>query len=186
VSAADVGPRVVELARLNAQRYQADNIEFKLLTRGEKLPYEPGFDLITCNSVLEYVLPEELPQVMQELDRVLKPGGLLLVLGTSNRLSPREVHSRRWLSNYLPRPVDRLLGFRQRGIFPWAVRGQLAGYRDVVAADRGEKYFDLRKRLGDPAAKLTALYALAKLGSVFGLSAGEVTPSFLQVLQKPG
>jgi SAM-dependent methyltransferase len=185
VSAADVGPRVVELARLNAQRYRAENIEFKLLTQGEKLPYDGGFDLVTCNSVLEYIQPEELPGVLQELDRVLRPGGLLLVLGTSNRLSPREVHSRRWLSNYIPRPVDRLLGHRQRGIFPWAVRKNLRFYRDLVAADRGAKYFELRKRLGDSPAKLAVLHVLAKLGGLFGLSVGEVTPSFLQVLRKP-
>ncbi len=185
VSAADVGPKVVELARLNAKRYRAENIEFQLLMRGDPLPYGTGFDLITCNSVLEYISPDDLPGVLQEIDRVLKPGGLLLVLGTSNRLSPKEVHSKRWLSNYIPRPLDRFLGRRQRGIFPWAVRAHLHGYRNLVAADGGERYFALRRKLGDTPAKLAALHALAKLGGLFGLSAGEVTPSFLQVLQKP-
>ena len=185
VSAADVGPRMVELARLNAKRYRAETIEFRLLTPGDKLPYGTNFDLITCNSVLEYVKPDELPAVLRELDRVLNPGGLLLVLGTSNRLAPREVHSKRWLSNYIPRAADRILGWRQRGIFPWSVRAHLVGYRDLVAADGGETYFDLRKKLGDSSAKLAALRVLARIGHLFGLSPGEVTPSFLQVLRKP-
>ena len=176
VSAADVGPRVLELARLNAKRYRAENIDFRLLVPGDPLPYGTNFDLVTCNSVLEYVKPEELGAVLRELDRVLKPGGLLLILGTSNRLAPREVHSKRWLSNYLPRSLDRVFGWRQRGIFPWSVTTHLGGYRDVIAADVGDKYFGLRRRLGDLPAKLAVLHILAKLGGVFGLSAGEVTP----------
>jgi SAM-dependent methyltransferase len=76
-----------------------------------------------CNSVLEYVRPDQLAAIVGELRRVLKPGGRLLVTGTSSRLSPKEVHSGRWLVNYLPRRIDSWLGrCRQRGLDPFRLR----------------------------------------------------------------
>jgi hypothetical protein len=99
-------------------------------------------------------------------------------------LAPREVHSRGWLANYIPKKWDRLFGHRQRGIFPWKVTGRVIGYVDLVRQDR-EKYFDVRSRIGDSFAKITALRMIAAAGSLFGLSCGAVTPSFFLALRKP-
>ena len=73
------------------------------------------FHLIVCNSVLEYVQPGSLSAVQNELVRLLGPGGLVLVLSTSNRLWPKEVHSGKWLSNYVPKCLDCLLGAAAKG-----------------------------------------------------------------------
>ena len=71
-----------------------------------RMPFADGqFRLIVCNSVLEYVEPADLRRVQQDLVRVLEPGGVLLVMGTSNRLWPREVHSRRWFPYRSPLPL---------------------------------------------------------------------------------
>ncbi|MEL7256828.1 MAG: bifunctional 2-polyprenyl-6-hydroxyphenol methylase/3-demethylubiquinol 3-O-methyltransferase UbiG [Pseudomonadota bacterium] len=51
--------------------------------KGEALPYKPAsFDAVVCVDVLEHV--EDLPQVIQEVARVLRPGGVFL-FDTINR-----------------------------------------------------------------------------------------------------
>jgi hypothetical protein len=129
------------------------------------------------------VSPQHLPSLIREIDRVLIVGGVLLVLGTSNRLAPREVHSRGWLSNYIPRRWDRVLQPRQRGIFPWQITKRLTGYVDLVANDR-RRYFKVREKTGDSPKKIVVLKMIAVAGRLLGLSSGAVTPSFFLALKK--
>jgi SAM-dependent methyltransferase len=190
VTAVDIDPGAVALARANADRHGARDIELMLLGQGAAaLPFASGgFDLVTCNSVLEYVAPALLGRVVDELDRVLRPGGTILVIGTSNRLAPCEVHSRRWLVNFLPRWVDGVAGdgaSRQRGLWPWTIRRSLPGYRDLVLADRGAAYLRARRAIGTAPAKLALLRAAAPAARLFGWSVGMLTPSIFLALGKP-
>jgi SAM-dependent methyltransferase len=185
VTAVDVDKRYVAIAERNAARYGEEKIQFRCVPAAAALPFPAGsFDFVTCASVLEYVRPEHLPALISEIDRVLIAGGTLLVLGTSNRLAPREVHSRAWLSNYIPRRWDRLLQPRQRGIFPWQITRMLTGYADLVANDR-KRYLKVREIIGDSPEKILALRMIAVAGRLFGLSCGAVTPSFFLALKKP-
>ncbi len=182
----DCDPRCPPVARANAARYGKHDIEFSCIPAGAALPLPSAhFDFVTCHSVLEYVDPAHLWRTLSEIDRVLAPGGVLLVLATSNRLFPVEVHSRGWLSNYLPRSFDGLLGCRQRGIFPWEVTKPLKNYVDLMRADRGQAYFAARRSAGDGTAKILAARMLAVGGRLCGLSCGAVTPSFSLALRKP-
>ena len=142
VTAVDINNELMTVAELNARRYGARTIKFELITEEGQLPFSNAtFDLVTCASVLEYVEPGRLKVRLRELDRVLKPGGHLLVMGTSNRLAPQEVHSRRWLINYVPRCADQAIGLRnplQRGIWPWSITDLFPLYRDLVLEDRGK------------------------------------------------
>jgi len=64
------------------------------------LPFaDETFDLCVANSVLEYIY-EDRAAYVQELWRVLRPGGVLYVGDTSNGLYPCELHSGRLLINY--------------------------------------------------------------------------------------
>jgi ubiquinone/menaquinone biosynthesis C-methylase UbiE len=184
VTAVDADERYVAIAERNAARYAEERIEFRWVQAGGQLPFpDSSFEFVTCASVLEYVRPQHLRLLIREIDRVLMTGGVLLVLGTSNRLAPREVHSRRWLSNYIPEGLDRVSHRRQRGIFPWQITRRLTGYVDLVAADR-EKYFKVREKTGDSPAKVVALKVISFAGGLFGLSCGAVTPSFFLALKK--
>ena len=185
VTAVDVDKRFVAIAERNAARYGEEKIQFRRVPAGAALPFPDGsFDFVTCASVLEYVSAQHLPELIREIDRVLFAGGVVLVLGTSNRLAPREVHSRAWLSNYVPRTWDKVLPPRQRGIFPWQITKVLPGYADLVASDR-RRYFKVRKQTGDSPEKILALRMIATVGRLLGLSCGAVTPSFFLALRKP-
>lgn len=155
VTAVDVSAAYLEVARLNANRYGSSGITFQQLHEGEPLPFaDRSFDVLTCNSVLEYVRPDLLAGVQRELHRVLRPGGLLLVFGTSNRLSPVEAHSNAWFSNYIPRAFDRLTHRpRERGVWPWTLRhGFGAGYENLFSGRAGRQQFtELKRSMGSNA-----------------------------------
>ena len=97
VSGIDISVDLVELARLNARRFGHTGIDFHHVADSRRLHWPDGaFDLVLRNSVLEYIGVEELSAVQREIDRLLKPGGLILVTASSNRLWPFEVRSGRW------------------------------------------------------------------------------------------
>ena len=181
VTGVDVNPDYVGLARLNAACYrQPQGPEFMHVPDTTRLPFDDAqFDLITCNSVLEYVPHALLGPVQREIDRVLKPGGTILVLGTSNRLWPQEVHSRRWFVTYLPRFVDALARRDiQRGVFPWQIRfGFGPSYADADLQDAGAGYLEARRKMGMSGARRALLGAAMRVLAPLRLSVGLLTPS---------
>ncbi|NRR28915.1 class I SAM-dependent methyltransferase [Oxalobacteraceae bacterium] len=184
VNATDISEEWVSLARLNAERYDIDNIEFAHVADSRRLPFaDRQFDLIACNSVLEYVNEDEIAAVQRELDRVLAPGGMILLTGTSNRLWPQEAHSGRWLVNYLPRLLDRLWGKSlQRGMWPWAARhGFGPHYRNLDTAAPDNFFARSRQRMGIPARQLQPLLWLARL---LGVGPGMLAHNLSCLLQK--
>lgn len=192
VTAIDVNADYVNLAKANAARYGlADRIDFFHVVDSTHLSFpDARFRYITCNSVLEYVPPSLLPAVQQEIHRLLQPEGRLIILGTSNRLWPREIHSRRWLTNYLPRWLDRLLfpaGAPERGLFPWEIVNnfnRMGRYINRDARDGGAIYVGARAHMGMGGAKLRLLRVTNRLLSGIGLSVGLITPSIALILDK--
>lgn len=186
VSATDISAEWVSLARLNAERYGIDNIDFRHVPDSRQLPFADGqFQLVACNSVLEYVAPEQIAAVQRELDRVLAPGGMILLTGTSNRLWPQEAHSGLWLVNYLPRWLDRLWGKPlQRGMWPWrAVHGFGPGYVNLDTAAPDNFFARSRLSMGAPKAKLKPLLWVARR---LGVGPGLLAHNISCLLQKPG
>jgi SAM-dependent methyltransferase len=189
VTAADISPDYLNLAAWNAQRYSvADRIIFQLLHSGEPLPFPTdSFDVVTCNSVLEYVRPDLLPSVQRELSRVLKPGGLLLVFSTSNRLYPVEVHSGKWFTNYTPRALDRLLRRPlERGVSPWKLpRGFGPGYDDLLSGSAGaRRYIEFKRMLGLKGWRLAALRILSAASALSPVSIPLLLPHATVLLRK--
>lgn len=187
VCAVDIAADWVKLAQLNAERYGMDGIDFVHVPDSCRLPFADGqFRLIACNSVLEYVAAGQQGAVQRELDRVLAPGGAILLTGTSNRLWPREAHTGRWLVNYLPRACDRLWGKPlQRGVWPWTARhGFGPHYRNLDTADPANYFARSRRSMGTPSHLLAPLlWTAATLGVGPGLLAQHI--SCLLVKQPP-
>lgn len=190
VQGVDVAAEYIELARANAARYGREDIAFLHVPDTRQLPFEDGcFDLIACNSVLEYVHPDQLAEIQRELDRVLKPGGLILVTGTSSRLWPRETHSQRWFTNYLPRFIDPWIAGATgltRGVSPWAIRyGFGPGYRNLDQEDGGQAFIKARAAMKpryDTAAHRTIAWIAARIGVGPGLLMNNISC----VLRKAG
>lgn len=191
VTALDVNEEIVQLARANVARYQlADTVRLLHTPDSSNLPFNDGaFDLVCCNSVLEYVPCAELPAVMAEIDRLLKPGAIILVTGTSSRLWPREVHSGRWGVNWLPRGLDRILGSTayQRGIWPKVVRyGFGTSYENMDRTDHGVAWLEARRRTGSSSTKWLCLRLFNNIARMLGTSAGLLTPNIAVRLRKLG
>lgn len=185
VQAVEVDAGMARLARANAARYGLSRIAVRHVPDTRTLPFPNGhFDLVTCNSVLEYVDPQHLPQIISELARVLRPSGRLFVTGTASRLAPRELHSKRWLVNYLPRSLDRWFGRSfQRGLDPFLLRRLTAG---VFAEDPpGIAARDwLRGRIAVHGRASPAMRLVSALAPILGLGPGWLTPWISVLLRK--
>lgn len=187
VEGVDVAPKAVRLGRFNAARYGCQGrVTLRCLEDTRRLPFpDASFDVVICNSVLEYVPRELRPPVFRELDRVLRPGGVIFILGTSSRLWPREVHSRRWFANYVPYALERILGRRlvpQRGMWPGEIKRAWKGYSNLMR--RGGGYFTAKARCGSSRKALFMLRLVHWLVRWTGWTAGELTPSINVVLRK--
>lgn len=188
VSAIDVDDEYVTLARYNAKRYGADNIDFRCIPDTRTLPYpDAHFDLINCNSVLEYVAYNHLKDVQKELNRILKPGGKILISGTSSRLWPKEVHSGKWFTNYMPRQLIRAMDTNrapQQGVTPWSIRyGFGPNYFNIDKFDRGSAFLQARRRMEPPRDTLP-VQMMVGLSSILGIGPGMLGQTISCVLEK--
>lgn len=184
VTAFDTSSDFVHLARLNSLQYGRDDIIFDYVADSSQLPYEDGqFDLISCNSVMEYVSPENQRALISEVCRVVAPRGLVLLTGTSNRLWPREAHSGRWFTNYLPRAFDALMGsYPQRGLFPWRIRREFGkAFTNLDTPSYDGFFAHSRSAMGMSAFKLRSILIAAKL---LRTGPGFLTPTLSCILQK--
>ena len=188
-TAIDPDPVFLRIARANAVRYGvAERITFLHVPDTTRMPFESArFDLVTCGSVLEYVEPRVLSAVQREIDRVLKPDGIIVVSGTSNRLWPREVLSGTWFINYLPRAIDRFLPTakpRQRGVFPWRVRHAFGDYDNLDREDRGRAYLTARQRMYPGRRWRLGFAAANAVAQLCGTTLGLWTPTIGVTLKK--
>ncbi|TAN81087.1 MAG: class I SAM-dependent methyltransferase [Gallionella sp.] len=190
VTAIDINPDYVDIARANARAHGVpEHVEFLHVADTRKLPFaDNAFDLVVCNSVLEYVHDDHLDSVLGEIDRVLKAGGILFVLGTSSGLWPREVHSRAWLVNYLPRTLDPIIRKMSpdfmRGLSPWRLLRRLERYENLDRSDGDNSLLAAKRQITPP--RKYALLRLFRVASLaLGTSLGLLLPSITVALKKP-
>lgn len=192
VIAVDIDDAALRIAAANADRYGvATQTAFLRCSTRAQLPFATAsFDAVVCNSVLEYVAADLLPASQRELDRVLKPGGLLIVAGTSNRLSPYEMHSGRWLTNYVPQFIARWFGTNAaalpRGVSPRQVRHGFGAYDNLDWQDGGRAYLEARARMSPRRRERLLRKCVHSLARAFGVSLGLLTPSLSVTLRKRG
>jgi len=95
VHGVEPNPDFVALANQRAQEENlADKTNFVQITDTSNLPFDNHkFDLITFNAVLEHIEPQKRPAILQEAWRCLKPGGLLVITETPNKIFPYDGHT---------------------------------------------------------------------------------------------
>jgi SAM-dependent methyltransferase len=82
--------------------YQLRKIEYIDGKYSTPFPNEE-FDIVWAQAIMEHVLPDQRRFVLGELWRILRKNGLLIILGTPNRLWIKEFHtSNLFFVNYLP------------------------------------------------------------------------------------
>lgn len=152
----DVNEELLSIAKLRSRDYGFDDkIEFKLLSKTEKLPFEDKvFEIVVCNGVIEHIYPRERRNWIKECWRVLAPEGNLMVLETPNKWWPKDTHTTGlWFINYLPLrmactyarllnnelrndTVDILLSKGIKGATYWEIVSPLKG-DDLIEMNRG-------------------------------------------------
>ena len=174
LTAIDVDAATVAVARANLDRhgFEAARTLHVPDTRAIFLP-DGSFDLILANSVLEYVPADWLPKVIKEFQRLLRPGGYLLICGTASRLSPMELHTRRWGINWLPRVI---LPHEQRGLGPIALAKAMRG-RFVDAS--GDRWVAARRAIHGHLSPINRVIA------TLAPSPGWIAPYIELLLRKP-
>lgn len=97
-----------EIAKLRVRdEGLGDRIEIVDAPLMTALPFErESFDHISMNAVVEHVRPEERGPILRHLWDLLKPGGLLVITETPNRVWPYDGHTTRLpLIPWLPLPL---------------------------------------------------------------------------------
>jgi SAM-dependent methyltransferase len=186
VVAVDVDLQYLTWARLNVRRYGVeDRVSVLAIPKAPQLPFpDHAFDLVVCNSVLEYVPSPVREATLKELDRVLRRGGLVIVLGTSNRLWARELHSRRWFVNYVPGRLRRRFNIGVIGVSPLSLRRPFVTYADLTLLDRGQAFLRAKRRRGVIPWKLACLWCVGRILAPANISVGMLTHAVSLVLQK--
>jgi SAM-dependent methyltransferase len=178
----DVDPAHVRVANANIALHGMEQRAHAIHVPDTRaMPFADGaFDLAVANSVLEYVAPDQLAGVLDEIHRVLRTGATLLVCGTASRLAPREIHSGKWLVNYLPRAVDPLLGrCLQRGLSPLHLARAIRGRFETKEGDR---WLVARRRLHGRAS--LAVRLVDRCARSFGIAPGWLGPHIELVLRR--
>ncbi|HEX20387.1 MAG TPA: class I SAM-dependent methyltransferase [Acidiferrobacteraceae bacterium] len=189
VVAIDVDPDKLEMAKLNVKRYGLDqNIEIRHIPDTRKLPFDTEkFDIVSCNSVLEYVRHDHIADVMTDLNRVTKVDGVMLITGTSSRLWPKEIHSRKWFTNYIPRFIDKYFLKGEglwRGLFPWQLTSRLKNFENLDLSDNGKAYLGVKEKMGASRMKIGILKFFHRIFGMFGVTIGLMTPNISLIIRK--
>ena len=100
----ELNPDLIELAALRRDFYGFDHLTFLRSPSGDRLPEGIGsFDFVVLSAVYEHLLPRERATVLDQLWRILKPGGRLFVNQTPFRFFPFEGHTTQLpFVNYMP------------------------------------------------------------------------------------
>ena len=86
-----------------------------------RLPFSNcQFDVVTLIGVLEHMLPSELDYCSREIERVVKPGGRVVVFDTPNRWHPFDHHTTKlWFVGWVPVRLARWWAIQRGRIDPF-------------------------------------------------------------------
>ena len=177
----------VMVARANVWRHGVeDRVQIVRARYVDDLRLSGGsVDAVSLISVLEYVPARERPGLLRAVDRVLRPGGHVVVSGSTNRLYPREGHGGSW-ANWVPRRLDPLVfsdGEARRGITLREVRRGLPGYADLGLEPY--RLAELKRRTGWRGTRTSLVRAATRALAPLGMHAGDVLPNVVGVFRKP-
>jgi 2-polyprenyl-3-methyl-5-hydroxy-6-metoxy-1,4-benzoquinol methylase len=75
ITALDISPQAIDIARRNAARAGVSNVDYQCLPLSE-LSWDSQFDAVICLAFLHHVPEEDTPELLEQAFAHLKPGGL--------------------------------------------------------------------------------------------------------------
>ncbi len=112
IAGVELSESAVRRAAGKARQQERNNCRFEMIAEGATLPFGDGeFDIAIASHVLEHV--PDATSTLRELRRLLRPGGLLLLVVPINEKYPDENHRRTYTSGSLRADCERN-GFRFR------------------------------------------------------------------------
>ncbi len=142
----------VMVARLRARdSHVSDRVTFRQLTDTTHLPFPDGhFTAVVMNAVVEHIPPRERKVHLQEVWRVLAPGGHLFISETPNRWWPHDGHTTGlWWIPYMPLALARRYAIARGAVPADATMAWL-----LAAGLRGGSYWEIMRGLGPDARHL--------------------------------
>lgn len=155
IESVEIDEKLVGIARLRARDFgYQDRINFHTIKPGDRLPFaESSFDLVVCYAVIEHIHPAQREAIMQDLWRLLKPQGVMLILETPNILFPYGDHYPfLYFTPWMPLPMVKAYG-RLRG----RIQGDISDEELYLAGLRGTTVRKIQQYLGHQGRVLPSL-----------------------------
>ncbi len=107
ITGAEVDETLLDIAKSRINDFFSDGyrlVNIKYIDGQYSMPFSDGeFDIVWAQAIMEHVVPDQRRFVLRELWRVLRKDGILIIMGTPNRLWIKEFHtSNLFFVNYLP------------------------------------------------------------------------------------
>lgn len=104
----DISPKMLELARAKLiKKNVSDRVELTCRDAAKLLYPDKKFDAVFMSFTLELFDTPEIPVILEEIKRILKPGGRLVVISTSKE-NGKSIYLKiyEWAHNKFPKYID--------------------------------------------------------------------------------
>lgn len=186
ITGVDISPKMILLARENAEKRGLSNVEFQVMD-ASMLHFADGtYDFVNCVTVLQHILNDEnWKKAIREIARVTKPGGFVLLFEMAPNLAIRKrtthlsIRTMRQYVEEFGKAGARLVYWRAADLsLPVTVVG-LKSY--AASFNKRVYYFMSGRRIGSTGLLSFLSWVAAMLAEVIDYRLAETPLSFLSV-----
>jgi len=150
ITGVEINKDLIDIARSRLNNFDPEKYsinKIKYINEKNKMSFQENkFDIVWAHAVLEHVFPKERKYVLNDLWRVTKNGGILILDALPNRLWIREIHTTGLLFvNYLPLSLACSIARH----FSEKVPNDQSVEKLLERGFRGATYWDIKKILPD-------------------------------------